>query len=374
VVTDSWHAHGRVLSRSIRAHNDGTRVHVYSLDSDLANAFGLAEEELLRMAAMYDPTALAGALKPRVMRQAFEEGAETVIWLDSDVEVYASLEPAARLAREQGLVLTPHMTAPARHLEPWLLRAGSINGGFVAAAAAARPFLEWWASRTARFSIHAVEQGYLYEQRWLDLAPALFAAQILRHPGYNVMGWNLHERRIRLEPRPTVNGEPLVFFHFCGGFDPRQPERLATMPGLPWDDASEHDGVQELCRAYASQLLAAGYRAVRTSPYRYGTTSEGEAIDSTMRAAYRRALLEAEKRDDADPPNPFVNGRAFMRWLCEPVDERGVTRYLETFHARRLDLRYAFPQVPGGDSRRYLDWVRAEPANAQTIPARFRPV
>jgi hypothetical protein len=39
----------------------------------------------------------------------------------------------------------------------------------------------------------------------------------MRHPGYNVAYWNLHEREItRVDNRYLINGQPAIFFHLSG--------------------------------------------------------------------------------------------------------------------------------------------------------------
>ncbi len=371
IITDSHRAHAEVLERSFREHHPDAEFVVLNLDS--GDPLPLDKDELLRMAAIYNAKQLIGALKPLLIRDGLERGAEGVILLDNDIEVFAALDGAIQLALEHGLVLTPHMTTASAKLEPWFLRSGMVNGGFVAAGSQALPALDWWAARTSRFAHFAPDQGYFYEQRWLDLTLSLFGAHLLRDPGYNVMGWNLHERTVTFDGRPLVNGRPLVFFHFCGSFDPHRAELLGTLPGLPWPSLASQPAVAQLCRSYAEKLILAGYEQVRALPYRYGTTSAGEPVDARMRLAYREALLDAEGGDGDEPPNPFADGETFMEWLSEPLDGLGLNRYLLTVRAERIDLRLAFPDVPGADSARFLDWVRDEPRNRESIPARFMP-
>lgn len=362
IVTESYRAHGEVLARSVREHNPGADVVVLNLDADPPLDLGLDRRELLRLAAMYGAPEFVGALKPHLIRHLFEDGADTVILLDADVEVLAPLDLAVALVSEHGLVLTPHMTSPHEQFEPWFLRSGMLNGGFVAVGREQSPFVDWWAERTARHGHYAVEDGYFAEQRWLDLAPSLFGAHVLRDPTYNVMGWNLHEREV----------PPVTFFHFCGGFDPHRTDRLATMPGLPWPSLDEYPAVAEICRDYAAKLLAYGYDEAKRLPYRYGAAG-GVTIEPRIRRLYREELLLTEAAGGDEPPNPFADGTRFLDWLLEPVDDTGLTRYLLGVRLERFDLHLAFPDVPGTDSARFMDWVVGEPANRETIPSLFLP-
>ena len=57
------------------------------------------------------------------------------------------------------------------------------------------------------------------DQKWGDLFPSFVdGAKILRHPGYNIAYWNLHERKIKGSSKKgwTANGKPLRFLHFSG--------------------------------------------------------------------------------------------------------------------------------------------------------------
>jgi hypothetical protein len=363
ICTSTYRANGEVLARSVREHHPDDDFVVLDLDDDRTLDLGIDRSELLRLAAMYRANELAGALKPYLIRQLLADGADTVILLDADIEVFAPLDLAIARAAEHGVVLTPHMTRPLERFEPWFLRSGMVNAGFIAVNGRSRAFLDWWAARTARHSHYAPEDGYFNEQRWLDLAPSLFGAHVLRDSSYNVMGWNLHER-----PVP-----PVTFFHFCGGFDPHRPDRLATMPGLPWPSLDEYPAVAAMCRAYAAKLLASGYDRAKQSPYRFGVTPGGLTIEPRMRRLYRQAVLDAEATGSEEPPNPFVDGPRFIDWLLEPTDDTGLTRYLLGVRRERFDLRLAFPDVPGTDSVRFMDWVVGEPANRETIPSMFLP-
>jgi hypothetical protein len=387
VVTRRYLAHARVLAESFREHHPGAAFSVLvvddvdgsvqpaqepfeALDPD---AVGMDPREHRRMAAMYEPGGLVSATRSTGLRHLLDRGAAAAVYIDADVEVFDSLEPAAASAREGRVVLTPHVTRPAPpEYERAFLTSGIYNGGFLAVGAGARPFLDWLANRVARDCIRAPEQGLVFGQRWLEFVPGLFDHHVLRDPGCNLMSWNLHEREVVWTgERYLVDGRPLRFFHFCGGFDPHRPERLATQPDVPWMDLAATGAVRRLCDRYAERLLAAGYDEATATEHGYTTLADGTEIDRIGRAAYRHGLLAAERDSLPEPPNPFWPGEeeAFLGWLAAPNGRRAaVSPYLQALWEAREDLRTAFPAVPGDDTPRYLDWVHGETANAASIP------
>jgi hypothetical protein len=200
----------------------------------------------------------------------------------------------------------------------------------------------------------------------------------LRDPGWNLMGWNLASHELSWTgARYLVDGLPLRFFHFCGGFDPHDPTLLTRRSDLPWSRQRVEGPTRGLAEKYADRLLSAGYDQQMASPNGYSRLVDGSAVDSVMRFVYRHALIASENDGSAEPPNPFFPGEewAFLAWLsesCDP-DEPLLSRYLYGLWAGRADLQAVFPHLPGADTARYLDWVRGEPANATAIPARFQP-
>src|SRR6185503_17113534 len=109
--------------------------------------------EFFAMAAIYDVTELATAVKPWAFQFLFERGATVAIYLDPDIEVFGSLGPLEPLVRERGMVLTPHVTEALprdgkRPDDRDFLLSGMYNLGFLALSAEmAKTFLPWWCLR-----------------------------------------------------------------------------------------------------------------------------------------------------------------------------------------------------------------------------------
>lgn len=115
------------------------------------------------------------------------------VYLDSDMKVYGPFSEVLNAFEKHSIVLTPHRVEP----DPWehFLKDGTFNGGFFAVKRSedGEKFLDWMTSRLRVKNYIDAEQGLFVDQKWLNLAPAYFDVHSLRHHGYNIAGWNLHE-------------------------------------------------------------------------------------------------------------------------------------------------------------------------------------
>lgn len=343
ITTAHYRAHARVLAESFLAANPGASFSVLMIDDSperpsapepfqtLAPAdIGIDRAELQRRTTMYITQGMSVSMKPDLLLALLDCGHETVVFVDADGFVYDSLDLLAELAREHSLVLSPHSNDPyplweVDSPEQTFIRAGTINAGLMAVSGQARPFLRWWAQRTARRCVFDPPRGLFLEQTWLMLAPSLFEHHILRERGLNVAGWNIHDRDVQWQgERPTIDGVPLRHFHYAMSYDPEHPERLtASEHARWWPSLEQRPGVARLSREYAERLLAAGFRQARQAPPLFDAMPDGAPIEPWMRAAYREALIHAELNDEPEPPNPFAHGQErFLEWLQPRAVER----------------------------------------------------
>jgi glycosyltransferase involved in cell wall biosynthesis len=389
IVARNYLPYARVLAETLRTAHADARLTVLVIDgpaapSDSSLFRALSFEDVVadaaerqRLAFIYDVTELSTALKPLLFRRLLDEGAESALFFDPDVQVFDSVADLWRLARERGIVLTPHVLSPIPDdglgvSDLYVSRAGQYNLGFIGVGAGEEAFLEWWWGRLRRHCVSAPDAGLFVDQRWVDFVPSLFPRHaIVRDPGCNVAYWNLHERElVRRHGRLEANAEPLRFFHFSG-LDPSVPHLLSRHQGSnPRILLSEHPLVRELCEDYVARLRRCGQQPIAEA-YRYGTLPDGTPIDLTMRRLYREALLEAELSAGAFPPLPFEED--LLSWLNAPAPEAPrVSRYLWAFRRGRPDLVAAFPSLHGEAADAFLHWARMDPLAAHGIPPRLR--
>ena len=398
IIARNYLAYARVLAASLARHNPAARLQVVILDDpdrsippersfEIIHADELPFDppsDFHTMAAIYDVTELATAVKPWAFECLFDRGASVAIYLDPDIEVFDSLGPLEPLTRKHGMLLTPHVTEPLpqdgkRPDERDLLLAGIYNLGFLALSAdAAKRVLPWWRERLRRNCLNDPAEGLFVDQRWIDFAPALFEPAILKDPGYNVAYWNLPHRLLTRDGgRVLVNGSPLRFFHYSG-FSPRAPHLLSKHQHASLRiRLSELPLLAELCERYAAALEETGFAECEALPYGFAATAGGLPLDARTRRVLRRTYLEDEAGGRATSfPNPFSpagNGDVVQRLLRPSLHAPGVPAWLGEIWSERADLRIAFPRIESVDAERFLEWVRTQGVREHDIPPQLIP-
>ena len=155
IVARNYLAYARVLAQSFLAQHPAGECIVLVID-DPTGKVGDASEpfKILRpnelsierfegMAAMYDITELATAVKPWLLEHLLAEHDTPVSYFDPDIRFYAPVDEINALAIEHELVLIPHITAPIpddgeQPDELSLMASGTYNLGFVGMAPTAR--------------------------------------------------------------------------------------------------------------------------------------------------------------------------------------------------------------------------------------------
>ncbi|MBI5870379.1 MAG: glycosyltransferase [Actinobacteria bacterium] len=397
IISRSHLPFARVLADSYSACH-GDRISVLVFDdvgggfSGEGEGFDLVRPEDLpldrrdfhTMAAIYEPRELASALKPWLIDHLHGQGSDVVLYLDADMDVYAPLDEVDALARQHGIVLTPHLLEPLPRddlspRETDLLMAGTFNLGFIAVAAGNGDFLSWWKERLRRDCIISPADGYFADQRWLDILPDFIPRHVLRDPAFNVAYWNLASRNLTFENDDfLVDGMPLRCFHLSG-FDPDAPHLLSRHQGTrPRILLSQNPATARICDRYARQLRKHGHGSP-DSPRGFGFDSAagGLSFSKDLRRACRRLLLEDTTGEEPFPdPFDIASSDEFTSWLNSPLPsspQAGISRLLSFIHDSRLDLKLNFPDIHGADADRFLDWVLEHGGKEHGIPSECLP-
>ena len=379
IVAKNYLAHARVLARSLRAHHPELTLTVLLVD-EVDGCFvpedepfrvlgldALAFPDLRRVLFTHAIRSAASAAKPHLLAHLVDEGHDRVLFLDPDILVLGALDDLLAALETHAILLTPHLTSEpagpdAIDRELTVLLSGVFNAGVVGVAAtpAASAFLGWWAARVREHCRHAVAEGILDDQRWLDLVPSLFGdVHAVREPGAHVGPWNVLEHPVEVDgDRVRVAGRPATLWHFSG-FDPGRPgavTRHASDPTL-----AQLGPAAELYTGYRDALVDAGGLEARTWPYAFGTFADGLAIPDVARDMLRELGAGASRFGD-----PFAAGGAgtFRAWTIAPVDagEPAVPRLWDAVWRRRTDLARAFPDPLGADRVAFTAWCAGQGA------------
>lgn len=283
---------------------------------------------------LYNAYEFSMSLRPHFLRYLQEEhGIQKLAFLDSDLYITGSLSDVEKLLDTHSIVLTPSFLKPIPDdgyfpSDRDFLTAGIFNGGFFACRTCneTSDVLSWMAERLEKYSFVRPEECMFGDQAWLDMIPSIAPTMsVLRHSGYNVSHWNLHERMITEKNGIRMAGnEPLVFYHFSG-FDPeasniisRHQNRFAM---------KDHPALERLFVEYAQKLLAHNYREIRPLPYAFGRFNNGIVISSVIRRIFESVGGISRY------PKPFdIGPGSFFEWLSSPAMHLGKTLPLWNIH------------------------------------------
>ncbi|TWB41179.1 hypothetical protein [Nitrospirillum pindoramense] len=221
-------------------------------------------------------------------------GYDLVVYLDPDVLVTSRLNSVVEILQsgEASAALTPHITDAEESIEAIesheiaALKHGTFNLGFFAFynRPQGRTFLRWWADRLLSYSHIDFQSGLFTDQKWCNIAPYIFdGIYIIKDRTFNVATWNMTNRKVHQDVNGTwtVNGEPMVFYHFSGfGHDFAWADRELRL------FAEEGTDILKLWSVY-KRLYEDNKLSHSAPPWFWGQTITGEGISVEMRRAAR---------------------------------------------------------------------------------------
>lgn len=369
VVSNNYLHFARTLLKSVKQVHPEADLFCVIVDNDLSYTNLLINEfEVIKLEDIdlpggetfyfrYNVLELNTAVKPWAMAHLLERNYEKVIYIDPDIRLYRALhEVVEGLDSGSDIVVTPHLLSPiADDLNPTELdirRAGTYNFGFCAVRNTPNTmrFLKWWQSKLEYGCVVALDKGIFVDQSWIDLIPGLFDnVEVLRHPGYNVAYWNLAQRDIRVHHNVwTVNGKPLVFFHYSG-LDPMNPgpfskhQNRFTLETL--------GPAKQLVKAYVRELRDNGAKEYSAIPYGFGRFKDGEKIPMFFAETYRDTpSLQASLGD-----TPYAKSTILLE-TGRVVDSEDISWAMLALWSARADLQTAFPLTSASGVRDYRGW------------------
>ncbi len=292
------------------------------------DVLGLSERDVLELAAIYDVVEFSTSVKPLFFKYLLQSH-QSVAYLDPDMMVVAPLDELPPLLEQHGIVLTPHFLRPiprsVSHItEGHDLTVGIYNLGFCAVDRSAVQFLDWWWSHLERECLIYPLLGVFVDQKWVDVGANYFEAHSLRHEGYNVGPWNLHERHFEASAGTyrMQSGDLLKLMHFSG-FNPRDPEAVSVRLSVDLRAVGgEFPALREVSHRYADDVLAAQAELGPAPEYAFNRAVDGSRLSKRTRRAYRKELLDTPAGRRL--PSPFIRGEVvrFRGWKRRALKSR----------------------------------------------------
>jgi hypothetical protein len=141
-------------------------------------------------------------------------GIDSVTYLDSDLLFYSNPQQVFDELGAGSVAIVPHRYPPALQE---LAVYGKYNVAWITFRndAAGRAVLGRWHRQCLEWCYDRVEDGKFADQGYLDEWPDLPGVRVIQNVGVDLAPWNFMQYRIDLEAKPpTVDGSPLVFYHF----------------------------------------------------------------------------------------------------------------------------------------------------------------
>lgn len=151
-----------------------------------------------------------------------------ITYVDADLLFYSPVQPLFDEIGDASIAIIEHRFSER-------LKDREVNGRFCVEWVSFRrdeqgmACLSRWRDQCIEWCYYRLEEGRMGDQKYLDEWPARYSAcHILMHAGAGIAPWNYSRYRFAHDGqgRITVDGEPLVFYHFHqfqmlsnGGFD-----------------------------------------------------------------------------------------------------------------------------------------------------------
>lgn len=342
IITKNYLAYARTLALSLAEHNPESRLYVLLADKldgyfepnnepfTLIQLEDLGNQKVIEsMCFYYTPFELCCALRGMLHEYILDKTyAEKWLFLDSDVLVCGSLEEILSQLDTTSILLCPHCTTPVdtkfvKCQELNILRAGLYNAGFLGLrrTSETKKFISWFRDRLQIYGFKKPIQTQYVDQLWLNFVPLFFKdVSLLLHPGANLAYWNLYERTLGEDEHGniTVNGQPLLFFHFsCWNI--YTPDKFTAKASIMYE-GKDFPAISRLGEVYRDKLIDNGYKTTNCYPYAFSQFKNGKPIIISMRNKYFDDLVQGRDCE----ASPFAN----YYYFSSAVEPKGFKPFL----------------------------------------------
>jgi hypothetical protein len=147
------------------------------------------------------------------------DGLDEITYVDADTFFFSSPEPLFDGLGDGSVTITPASSSPQHYSRRLVEHAGLFIVQFMSFRSDddGGAALDWWRERCIEWCFANYEDGKMGDQKYLDDWQTRFGGvRLLGHPG--ILGpWCIESRDVAGGPGGvTVDGEPLVLYHFMG--------------------------------------------------------------------------------------------------------------------------------------------------------------
>jgi lipopolysaccharide biosynthesis glycosyltransferase len=220
------------LVQSLRTQGETTTIHILchdvlsfeklnQLEVDGVHAISRKEmfddfPELATAEGTRSPIEYFYLFSPYLLKYLQKRGYENLVYLDSDLYFFGSLDSVLSLAPHCEIGLVPHrFEAQDAHLNKY----GIYNVGLVyfKNCSSALRTLDWWAKACLVSTKFEVTEKSFGDQKYLEF----FKEQDVKifefeSHGHNAAPWNCHSADFDNSRKITIKGEKLFYYHFSG--------------------------------------------------------------------------------------------------------------------------------------------------------------
>jgi len=226
---------GLALIDSMRERGDDSSVwvmtlddasHAYLVDAALPGVVPItvaeleaAVPELLPLKADRTRMEYYFTMTPLLVRHVMDAHPEPIVvaYLDADLYFFGDPREVVKALGTGSVGIIEHRYRP--RLARRLAKYGRFNVGWVGFRSDddGRRCLKWWGESTLAWCGDHPSEGRYADQGYLDRFPDFAGVRILPSSGFNLAPWNTANRRVEATSAGlTIDGDPLVFFHFHG--------------------------------------------------------------------------------------------------------------------------------------------------------------
>jgi hypothetical protein len=225
---------GLVTLRSLREVQPDARLWVLCMDEETERVLRTLAEPGVELVALSEleqhDAALAGTKAgrsraeycwtstPALCRYLLdrESSLDAITYIDADLLFWSSPEPAFEELDGDAVQIVPHRYAPAWAQQEATHGIYNVEWLTFRRDERALAVLDWWRERCIEWCYATPSEGKFGDQKYLDDWPSRFeGVSVLGHPGAGLAPWNVPRHRLeRVNGSITVDGRPLIFFHF----------------------------------------------------------------------------------------------------------------------------------------------------------------